>query len=68
MSEKEILMSVRDLSKEYPAPGKKTVRAVSGVSFEIYKGETLALVGNTAAGNQLWRGPLSACCRLPPAA
>ena len=55
MSEKEILMSVRDLSKEYPAPGKKTVRAVSGVSFDIYKGETLALVGESGC----WKSTLA---------
>jgi peptide/nickel transport system ATP-binding protein/oligopeptide transport system ATP-binding protein len=43
------LLVVRDLVVEYPSPGGP-VRAVDGVSFEIQRGETLALVGESGSG------------------
>ena len=51
----EPLLQVRDLVKYYQAGGllaarKPPVRAVDGVSFEIGRGETLALVGESGCG------------------
>lgn len=43
------LLKVEDLSVIYTA-GKKIVRAVNGVSFEIKRGEALALVGESGCG------------------
>jgi peptide/nickel transport system ATP-binding protein len=43
------LLSVRDLVVEYTTGGK-TVHAVNGVSFQLGKGRTLGLVGETGAG------------------
>ena len=45
----EKFLSVRDLVVEYTAGGS-VVHAVNGVSFDMRKGETLALVGETGAG------------------
>lgn len=42
-------LSVRDLVVEYRSEGK-TVQAVNGVSFDLDKGTTLGLVGETGAG------------------
>lgn len=42
-------LSVRDLVVEYTMEGK-VVHAVNGVSFDIQRGKTLALVGETGAG------------------
>ncbi|MEV6655613.1 ABC transporter ATP-binding protein [Nocardia fluminea] len=50
----EPLLAVENLVKEFPLPradGRaKTVRAVDGVSFALYRGETLALVGESGSG------------------
>ena len=42
-------LSIRDLTIHY-ASGKRTVKAVNGISFDIEKGKTLGLVGETGAG------------------
>jgi oligopeptide/dipeptide ABC transporter ATP-binding protein len=51
----EPLVVVRDLVKHYPGGGLfraagPPVRAVDGVSFEVARGETLALVGESGCG------------------
>lgn len=45
----EVLFQVQDL-KRYFKSGKNTVKALDGVSFEIYQGETLSLVGESGCG------------------
>ena len=46
----EYLVEARNLVKEFPAAGRKTVQAVSGVSLQIREGETLGLVGESGCG------------------
>ena len=45
----EILFSARNLSRHFKS-GKNNVKALDGVSFDLFKGETLSLVGESGCG------------------
>jgi len=45
----DILISVRNLQVQYTASGR-VIHAVNGVSFDLKRGQTLGLVGETGAG------------------
>jgi oligopeptide/dipeptide ABC transporter ATP-binding protein len=48
---RETLVSVRGLMKHFPVEGSdEVVRAVDGISFDIFAGETLGLVGESGCG------------------
>jgi peptide/nickel transport system ATP-binding protein len=46
----DVIMRVDDLVVEFPAGRGRTVHAVSGVSLDIVRGETLGLVGESGCG------------------
>lgn len=45
----EKMLEVQDLKMYFPS-GSQVVKAVDGVSFDVYKGETLGLVGESGCG------------------
>lgn len=47
---KEVLLEVNDLSKHFRLNRKETLKAVDGVNFNIYKRETLGIVGESGCG------------------
>lgn len=50
MAEKEVLIEVKDLKKYFKVGRNAMLKAVDGVNFKIYKGETLGLVGESGCG------------------
>ena len=53
--ERQVLIDVTNLKKYFPVKGnifqkKQYVQAVESVSFRIYKGETLGIVGESGCG------------------
>jgi oligopeptide/dipeptide ABC transporter ATP-binding protein len=56
MTERKVILEAKDLKKYFPlregffARATRAVRAVDGVSFSLYEGETMALVGESGCG------------------
>ncbi len=59
----EALLRVEDLVVEFPAGRDKVVHAVSGISLDLIKGETLGLVGESGCGKSTTG---KAIIQLPP--
>ncbi len=50
LRDNDVLLRVEDLVVEFPAGRNKVVHAVSGISLDLAKGETLGLVGESGCG------------------
>lgn len=61
--ESETILRVEDLVVEFPVGGGNTVKAVSGISLDVAKGETLGLVGESGCGKST---TAKAMIQLPP--
>lgn len=46
----EVLLSVKDLKKHFTMGKNEVLKAVDGISFDIFKGETFGLVGESGCG------------------
>ncbi len=66
MSEDNQFLSVKDITVEY-TQGKEIVQAVNGVSFDLEKGKTLGLVGETGAGKTTIAKTILRILPVPPA-
>ena len=63
----EVLLSVRNLTTHYVTREIGTCEAVRNVSFDIHKGETLGLVGETGAGKTSIALSILRLLQVPPA-
>jgi peptide/nickel transport system ATP-binding protein len=59
----DVLLRVEDLTVEFPAGAGRKVHAVSGISLDVVKGETLGLVGESGCGKSTTG---RAIVQLPP--
>ena len=50
MIKKEVTLSVRNVSKAYPGAAGHEVKALRDVSFDLYSGELLAVMGTSGSG------------------
>ena len=50
MTDREVLVSLRDVEISFDNGGKHKFKAVQDANFDIYKGETFALVGESGSG------------------
>lgn len=63
---KDLILSVKDLNVRYET-SEATVYAVNGVTFELEKGKTLGLVGETGAGKTTIARSILRILQTPPA-
>ena len=61
----EILLEVRDLSVEFHTAGG-TVHAVKSVSYQLDKGETLAILGESGSGKSVSSAAIMNLIDMPP--
>ena len=59
----DVLLKVEDLVMEFPTGRGRRVHAVSGISFDVVRGETLGLVGESGCGKSTTG---RAILQLPP--
>jgi phospholipid/cholesterol/gamma-HCH transport system ATP-binding protein len=46
----EVVISVRDLLKQFPVSGGSMVTVLDGINFDVYRGETIVLMGGSGCG------------------
>ena len=63
----EAIIKVKNLQVEFDTDYKYRLRILNGISFEIYKGETLGLVGESGCGKSMTALSIMQLLETPPA-
>ncbi len=50
MTDNKVILQVKNLKRYFNVGKNQTLKAVDNVSFEVYKGETFGLVGESGCG------------------
>ena len=53
MEDKKVLLSIKDLKIKFQVRGR-TLTAIRGISLDIYENESIAIVGESAAGKSVF--------------
>ena len=61
----DLILEVKDLSVEFSTYGGN-VKAVRGVSFNVYRGQTLAIVGESGCGKSVTVQAIMGIIHMPP--
>ncbi|KAJ2999103.1 hypothetical protein HDV02_003633 [Globomyces sp. JEL0801] len=57
--EQEVTLQIRNLSKTYTLPNGSELKAVDGLSFDLYEGQVLAFLGRNGSGKSTTIGMLT---------
>ena len=66
MNDQKIILDVKNLTVQFKTP-HGVVKAVNNISFDLKKGETLGILGESGSGKTVTIGAITGLLETPPA-